>query len=94
MHISLSRMNAEETRGCNPLRAEDALRRQLIHCERSSTNTRARIGNAQHVKRPLQDAVLAVFPVQRIEHDRGMEFLNLLGKRGRIQLHADGGIAL
>ena len=87
-------MEAEKARCCNPLRAKDALCRQLVHRKRCGANARACVGNAEHIERSLQDAVLAVLAMQGVKDDCGAEFANLLGKCRRMQFHTDSGIAL
>ena len=67
---------------------EDALRSYLVHRDSSSEDARARVRDAEHVERALQDAVLAELAMQRIEYDRAAALLDILGKRRRIELHA------
>ena len=88
-----TRMKAEKTRCRDPLGAKDTLCRQLVHRQCGSAYTRAGIGNTEHIERPLQDSVLAVLSMQRIEYNCGAEFLNLLGKCGGIQFQPHGRIA-
>ena len=91
---TLARIEAHTARRRDVLGGQYALCHDFIHGQRSGAHTRARIRNAEHVERALQDAVLAILPMEGVEHNRRMVCLNLLGKGCGVQLHADGGIAL
>ena len=73
---------------------EDALGGRLVHRDGGSEDARARVGDAEHVERALQHAVLAEFSVQRVEDDGGVRRLDFLSEGLWVELHADGGIAL
>ena len=75
-------------RGWNPLRHKKSLGRYLVHSNSCRHNSGAGIRNAHHIQSALNNAILAIFAVQRIKDKIGSASLYLLGEIRWIQLQA------
>ena len=86
--ILLEAVEGLRTRRRHSRPQEDALRHDLVHRNGSGEHARPRIGDAEHVERSLQHAVLAVLAVQRVEDDGAAARPYGLSETRRVELHA------
>ena len=73
---------------------EDALRGGLVHRDGGSEHARARVGDAEHVERALDQAVFTEFAMQRIEDDSRVLLADFFGERLGMEFHRDGVVVL